>query len=411
MDIQKVAGLGDTDELVLTGADVKALTATIEAQAKEKAAVDAARGEAIVKVGTDREAPARKAKGVGLYLKALVDREYVEAEKISRDYANDIGSVTKANFNETTDAQGGFLAPSVWVDDIFATVEKAGYARRLAKIYPMTAKTHKLNRGGSVTAAMVAEESAPTPIDSASFFSQTTLTAKRAAAAFLTSRELLADATPAYYAYMTGELGRAIAALEDAQFFKGAGTGAEHTGLIGTSGVNTQYFGGASNSGKDTISEVSWKDLTRVLVSQNGTTLSNGTFVIPQTVFAYLMQETDGVSGRPIWNAQQPVDAAKYVGMEALAGNVFWTPIGRPAVIVPDALFPTTAVTTTHIIFGDFSKAFFGPREEAEVQTFRESYNGTALSGVNRIAVEVSERFGIAFPAPAEFTLIKTSTT
>lgn len=410
MNIDQLKSLGDADAVQVTGAEVKALAAELEKTAVEKALHEQAATTPIIKAGFDGEAETKKAKAIGKYLLANVDKNFGAAEQVLKDNVNILGTVQKANFNETTNAEGAFLVPSVWYNDIFSNVAKFGYARKLAKIFPMTAKTHKLNRGGSVTAGMVAEESAPTPADSSTFFAQTDLTAKRAAAAYLISRELLKDATPSVIEYMNMELGRAIAELEDTQFFKGSGSGANHTGLIGTSGVNVQYFGGASNSGKDTFAEVSWKDLTRVITANNSTVLQDGIFVIPQTIFMYLMQEVDGVSGRPIWNQLAPVDAAKYVGLEGL--TALWTPIGRPAVIVPDSLFPSSAVTTTGIIFGDFSKyGIFGTWEEAELRTFNESYNGTALSGVNRTAIEISERFGVAFPNPSAFTLIKTSTT
>lgn len=410
MDISKIEAVPDTDTLEMTGAEVKALVASAVEKAKHDAdfngGIPVNKG---VQVGKDNQAEQVKAKFIGEYILASDGLHHEKVMKMQSEQPAFFGSQVKTNINEGTGAQGQYLVPTIWENDIFQVVEDYGFARKLAKVIPMRSLTHNLNRGGSVTAAMVAEESAPTPLDTTSFFAQTALTAKRAAAAFLTSREALEDANPALMSFMNTELGRAIAQLEDEQFFNGAGTGANHTGLIGTSGVNVQYFGGASNSGKTAFSNVSWKDLTRVLAATNSRIINGGFFVVPQTIAMYLAQEVDSVSGRPIWDNQRPIDSLTGLGVSASA---WMTPIGKPMVVVPDGCFPSSAATKAGIIFGDFSKyGIFGDRSTLETQTFRESYNGTALSGVNRLAVEVSERFGVAFPAPAGFTLIKTSTT
>lgn len=370
-------------------------------------------GSGQVNRGVDREEKALQAKHIGQMLMHVKDKNILaldELRKSAPQWYRDENTVRRAYGTEGTSAQGGYLVPTFWEQQIFTTAEKYGFARALAKNYPMPGQTVKFNRGGSVTGGMVAEEAAPTPTDASSFFAQSTMTAKRSAAAFITSRELLADAQPAFIDYITNELARFMAQTEDTQFFIGSGSGANHTGIKTTSGTTVVYCGGASNSGKDTFAEVSWKDLYRLRLGLNTSVSANGMYVVPQTIFGYLIQETDS-NGRPIWDISAPVNFDQ-TGIGALAGNTYFTPGGKKMVVVPDGLFPSDAVTTMCGIYTDFSQyTFFGELQGLETQVFDQIYNDVALSGVNRIAIEVAERFGTCFPAPAAIGVLKTSTT
>lgn len=361
-----------------------------------------------ISVGKDRAEKAVKAKHIGQLLTAHLDKDFQKLDKLRSEAPQFYAQ--KAYATEGTDAQGGYLVPTFWADEIATTAEQYGFARALAKRVPMQSSTMKFNRGGSVTGGMVAEEAAPTAVDASSFFAQVTLTAKRSAAAFLTSRELLADAQPAYMDFITTELARFMAETEDIQFFTGSGSGANLSGIKTISGTTVTYCGGSSSSGKDTFAEISWTDLINLRLSLNTSVSANGIFVVPQTIFGYLLKEKDS-NNRPIFDLNAPVQFDQ-TGISALNGNMFLTPTGKKMVVVPDGLFPSTAVTTMCAIFTDFSRySIFGERQGLEIQTFKEMYNSIALSGVNRIALEISERFGIAFPAPAAIGILKTSTT
>jgi HK97 family phage major capsid protein len=361
-----------------------------------------------IKIGTDRNEPVVKAKHIGKMLLGITDRDHKVLDDLKKEAPQFY--TQKAYGTEGTSGQGGYLVPTFWSDEIANTAEQYGFARALAKRYPMQSNIAYFNRGGSVTGGMVAEESAPTPTDASTFFAQTTLTAKRAAAAFLTSRELLDDAQPAYMDYITKELARFMAETEDLQFFSGSGSGANLTGIKTVSGTTVVYCGGGSTSGKTAFANVSWKDLINLRLGLNTSVSANGVFVVPQTIFGYLLKEVDS-NGRPIFDMNAPVNFDS-TGISALNGNTYLTPTGKKMVVVPDGLFPSTGATTMCGIFTDFGQyTILGERSGLEVQTFKESYNGVALSGVNRLALEISERFGVAFPAPAAIGVLKTSTT
>ncbi len=357
------------------------------------------------------ESAAKEAKIVGKFIRAVMERDHASIEQLAKENPEWYPAPLRANFNETSTGQGAELVPAFWSDQIVGVAEVYGYARAIANLYPMSGKTEYLNRGGSTIAMMVGEQSAPTPIDSTSFFQQTSLIARVGAAAFLTTLELMKDAKPAFIQYMTRELGRAMAQLEDQQYFNGDGTGNNHTGLINTAGVTVSYLGNASNSTKTSFEKITWKDLFRLMLTVPMSLATGAIFVVPQTVFGYLVMETD-TSNRPIWNFQNPPNVGGVQGIGPLGSSTFWTPFGKPLVVVPDGCFPSSAAGKACAIYGDHKQfGYFGELEGMGMETYRENYNGVALSGVRRIAIETSQRFGIAFPAPSAFGVLKTSLT
>lgn len=334
-----------------------------------------------------------------------------QADEIARRANEKFGTETRANFNTGTSSQGGAAVPQFWVDEIQSYADTFGYARAMAKIYPMRGKIENLTSSGGFTGAVVAEGSGLTLTDSANFFTATQLVAKKIVAGAIVSEEQLQDATPAFLDYVVNGLGRALAETEDKQFFNGNGSGANFTGLIGTSGTTVSYQGGSSTSGKDTFAEISWKDLINLRLSINSGVGANGSFVVPQTVFGFLMKETDSVNGRPIFDMVKPMDVPS-IGMTALEGNTYVSITGRPLHVVPDSLFPTSAVTTASAIYADFAQfTVMGIREDIAVNEYKEYFGATGLGGTHQKGIEVVERVAFAFPAPSAIGILKTSTT
>lgn len=360
-----------------------------------------------VKIKADHDARYDKARVVADYIQAIHKGREGVADDIAR--AANQKYVTRANFNTGTASQGGSAVPQFWVEEIMSFADKFGYARALAKIYPMRGKTENLTSSGAFTGAVVAEGSGLTLTDSTNFFTSTAMTAKKLVAGAIVSEEQLQDATPAFLDYVVNGLGRALAETEDKQFFNGNGTAPNFTGLIGTSGTTVSYQGGSSTSGKDTFAEISWKDLINLRLSINSSVGANGVFVVPQSVFGYLMKETDSVNGRPIFDMVKPLDVPA-IGMTALEGNTYVSITGRPLHVVPDALFPTSAASTASAIYCDFSQfTVMGIREDITINEYKEYFGATGLGGTHQKGIEVVERVAFAFPAPSAIGILKTS--
>ena len=361
----------------------------------------------LVSIKADHDSRREQARIVADYILAKHQGRDGQAEDIARAANNKY--ITRANFNTGTSAQGGAAVPQFWVEEIMSFADQFGYARALAKIYPMRGKTENLVSSGAFTGAVVAEGSGLTLTDSASFFTATAMTARKLVAGAIVSEEQLQDATPAFLDYVVNGLGRALAETEDKQFFNGNGTAPNFTGITGLAGTTVVRQGGSDSSGKDTFAEISWTDLWNLRLGVNSGVGANGVFVVPQSVFGYLMKETGG--SRPIFDMVRPIEITS-IGLTALQGNTYFTPTGRPMHVVPDSLFPTTAANTASAFYADFNQfTVMGVREDVTVNEYKEYFGATGLGGTHQKGIEVVERVAFAFPAPSAIGVLKTSTT
>lgn len=361
-----------------------------------------------VKVKAEHDTKRDQARIMAEYITLKQKGDHTAANEVARK-ANE-KYITRANFNSGTTAQGGAVVPAFWVEEIMNYADRFGYARALAKIYPMRGNKEYLASSGNFTAAVVAEGSGLTVTDSSNFFTQTTLAAKKIVGGAILSIEQLEDATPAFLDYVVNGLGRAIAGKEDEQFFNGDGNSPNFTGALNISGATVSYLGGANNSGKTAFSAISWTDLVNLRLSLNSTVGANGVFVVPQSVFGYILKEQDQ-QDRPIWNQLQPMDVPA-LGLTALEGNTYVTPFGRPMHVVPDSLFPSSAAAKGCALYADFSQfSVLGIREDIAVNEYTEYFGATGIGGTHQKGIEVVERIGIAFPAPTAIGVLKTSAT
>ena len=352
-----------------------------------------------VRIKADHDSRRDQARVIADYILAVHKGREGAADDIARK-ANE-RYLTRANFNTGTSNQGGAAVPQFWIEEIMSFADRFGYARALAKIYPMRGKTENLVSSGAFTGAVVAEGSGLTLTDSTSFFTATAMTAKKIVAGAIVSEEQLQDATPAFLDYVINGLGRALAETEDKQFFNGNGSSPNFTGLTGTSGL--------TSSGKDTFGEISWTDLWNLRLGLNSGVGANGAFVVPQSVFGFLMKETGG--SRPIFDMVRPIEIAS-IGLTALEGNSYFTPTGRPMHVVPDSLFPTSAANTASAFYADWNQfTVMGIREDVSVNEYTEYFGATGLGGTHQKGIEVVERVAFAFPAPSAIGVLKTSTT
>jgi HK97 family phage major capsid protein len=360
-----------------------------------------------VQIKADHDSRREQARVVSDYILAIHKGREGAADEIARK-ANE-KYLTRANFNTGTSSQGGAAVPQFWIEEIMNFADQFGYARALAKIYPMRGKTENLVSSGAFTGAVVAEGSGLTLTDSTNFFTATAMTAKKIVAGAIVSEEQLQDATPAFLDYIINGLGRALAETEDKQFFNGDGNSPNFTGLTGISGTTTVRQGGANNSGKTAFSNISWTDLWNLRLGVNSGVGANGVFVVPQSVFGFLMKETAG--SRPVYDQVRPMEITS-IGLSALSNNTYFTPTGRPMHVVPDSLFPTTAANTASAFYADFAQfSVMGIREDVSVNEYKEYFGATGLGGTHQKGIEVVERVAFAFPAPSAIGVLKTSTT
>jgi HK97 family phage major capsid protein len=150
----------------------------------------------------------------------------------------------KAALQEDTDAEGGFLVPTVTEAMIGVLLKEAAVVRRAGPtIIQMTTKTHTLPTGSDFTGGWVTEEGTIADAAPASPFGSGNLVAKKRAGIVTASLELLQDNIVALMDFIMSRLVEDNGRAEDAQALEGDGT--VFTGLFSASGVNSVAGGGA----------------------------------------------------------------------------------------------------------------------------------------------------------------------
>jgi len=367
----------------------------------------------------DRDAQIELAQNSIKFFMALRYKNYNEAERL---YKNDsqFSVINKTdNFNEGTGAEGGYLVPQYWYDQVITNVEKYGWLRKLGRKFPMAGQ--KLNiptASGALTASWVGELTAATQQDATNFFGQLVLTAAVAQACQIISLEELADTNVALIQYLSERTGIDIARLEDIQLFMGTGAGVgsgqPFTGIDHATGVNTNYFGGSAGSGKTAFSNISWTDIITMVEAVNPQAQGgNAGLFVSQPVFSALLKEKDS-NGRPIQNFMTPPNFAETQGIGApktyMANGTPVYVIGTDPTGQTAPLPTTSAANTLAAVYGDISRfAAYGIRQDMTVRTFDESYNGFDLAGKRAIALVSYERIGIGITQGNAFSILKTS--
>lgn len=352
--------------------------------------------------GSSRSEKAEAMRHFGRVAKAIIRKDNASYNKEIDQYPE--WYLQKAAFSEAANGEGLYLAPSVWSDLIFSNVERYGFARKLANVIPMPARDVKFNTGaGAVTVAWPGNNTAPTPHDATSHFTQTSLTASTMAAAAIIQKELDEDGLASLYDYLVMRYGKAIAKEEDLQFFNG--TGSPFTGIVGTVTTNIVYQGNAIGSGKTLFDNVSWTDMVNLKNKVNPDIQTDGVYVVSQTVFGFLQKEVDD-NHRPIFNHESPRPNQNNTGIDQAP----WIYNGSPLWVVGNAVLPTSAASRVSAVFGDFqNEAIFGVRRDVTLETFDQAYGGVDLAGQRQVALQVTERVAIAFPDETAFAVLKTS--
>lgn len=337
------------------------------------------------------------------FLRGVMTRD---VKRIERAYP---GYMEKANFNETTNAQGAYVVPEEWFNEIFSAVDEYGFAPRLFRQTTISKKTLHMHGRGTIAASFVAEGAAVTAHDASDFYSRTDVTAKLLKVAVKMTEEWGEDVDPYVINDITEEMSRALAQeLDRVAFVGNTGSGDAFTGILNAVTSNVVYMGGANNSGKTAFSNISWTDLAP-LISAVPSYRGNRMFIASDTVFQNLRTETAGASDKtPIWNRTAPMGMAGARGLEGLEGNTYWTPLDFPMIVVPDAVWNSSAANKAAVVFGDYSKyAVIGTRKQVTSKFFDQYYDG-ALNGQTEV-IELSQRVAVAFPKEDAFAVLKTA--
>jgi HK97 family phage major capsid protein len=199
----------------------------------------------------------------------------------------------KAALQEDTDAEGGYLVPTVLESEIGRVIKDFSVVRAAGPtIIPMTTKTHQLpTLANDFTVTLESEEATINDSAPATPFAQGSLTAKKFAGLVTVSEELIEDNVVALMDFVMTHLLELIAILEDTQALEGDGAGVNFTGLFSAAGV-TDVPGGSDAL---TIGEI----VSLIYGSDVWGSIVNGIIWAHPRILRDAFQLTTGATGTP----------------------------------------------------------------------------------------------------------------
>lgn len=286
----------------------------------------------------------------------------VKTGRASDEYHTDFGCILRGRqpvhnvMSTGVDADGGYLVPATFENQLISMLNEANVLRSLAKVISTTAP-HKIALAVTGTEAVWIAENASVP-NQTPVFGQKVLDAYKLTNLVKVSTELIADSMFSIEDYLISEYARAFGAAEEQAFCVGTGSG-QPTGLFTEAG-GAQI--GLTTGGAGTITLDNVLDLVYSLKSPYR---RNASFLMNDTTVAALRKLKDS-NGVYLW---QP--SAQAGEPDRLAGYPLHTSPYAPAVAA--SAFP--------IAFGDFKSYWVADRMDRTVQRLNELYAGNAQVG------------------------------
>jgi HK97 family phage major capsid protein len=336
------------------------------------------------------------------FFQALANNDTSELRSLAASYEPEYIKLLAPSV-ESSNPSGGYLVPPEFYADVIFLLNEFGFARKhCAQVAMRTNQLNVSTLSGKPSVAWT-DENTTIPASKPTF-GRLTLTAKKLAAIYPVSNELLADANIDVYETVLRIFANVFAQEEDVQVFRG--TGAPFTGILGTAGVTLSYQGGTSTSGKTKYTDITFDDLI-ALVQSIGPSYQRGAAIfMEQNTLTELLKRKDA-SSRYLWDLTSAIlpDVSNGQGL-AGRGLSFR---GFPIVVLPNGVLISTYDANPHpsspfVIFGNLKTAgcWFGTHGAMDV---RISHDATA-DGVNAFTndlqmMRMTERvaFGVAQPS------------
>lgn len=241
----------------------------------------------------------------------LIESKQKAADFIRAVYAGDLATV-KA-LSEGTPADGGYMVPEYFSNEVLRLIPVYGVARKNARVIPVQGLTTHFPTADAVTAYRVGEKSAITA--SKPTIGQVTLTVKKIGVMVPMSNELLADANVNTIDLIIRLVAEAFAKYEDEWAFLGKMAG---EGIFQDTDVALLTLA----SGKDAFEDVDYDDLLYAMNKLDESALSGAKWYMSFSVFnalrekkysagtaSYILQEPGNGQPATIWNI--PVEFVK----------------------------------------------------------------------------------------------------
>lgn len=234
----------------------------------------------------------------------VLESKQKAAEFIKAVFAGDLATV-KA-LSEGTPADGGYMVPEYFLNEVIRLIPEYGVARKDARVIQVQGLTTHFPTADAVTAYRVGEKTAIT--SSQPTIGQVTLTVKKIGVMVPMANELLADANVNTIDLIIRLVAEAFAKYEDEWAFLGKTAG---EGIFQDTAVALLNLA----SGKNTFAEVDFDDLLSAMNLLDESALSGAKWYMSMSVFnalrklknssgtnSYILQEPGAGQPATLWN-------------------------------------------------------------------------------------------------------------
>lgn len=375
-------------------------------QLKQLATGGALSGSAMPKINADKD----KIQKTFRFFHAIAENDRAELRQIMSSYEPEYVKVLAPQV-EGTNSAGGYLVPPEFYSDVLMLLNQYGFARKHCMQIQMRSNVLNVSTlTGKPTVQWTDENNTITA--SKGTFGRLTLTAKKLAAIYPISNELLQDANIDVYNTILKIFVEVFTQEEDVQVFRG--TGAPFTGILGTSGTTATYLGGSSTSGKLAYSDIELDDLTNLVQSVSVAQQRGASIFMDQNTLTELLKKKDS-SGRYLWDLTHS-DAPQVNGVNGLHGTGL-SFRGYPVVSMPSGVLLATYDTDPHadtpfVIFGNLRNAgcWLGNHGGMETRISHDATADTVNAFTNDLQLlRMTERIAFGVGQPGYIAVLKTA--
>jgi HK97 family phage major capsid protein len=365
-------------------------------------------GEALNKVTAQKA----KIKQTFEFFRALDDNDRMKLREITASYNPEYVAVLAPQV-EGTNSAGGFLVPPEFYADVLFLLNQYGFARQYCSQIQM--RTNVLNVStltGKPTVQWTDENTTITA--SKGTFGRLTLTAKKLAAIYPISNELLADANIDVYRTILAIFVEVFSQEEDIQVFRGDGT--PFTGILNVANTTEVYQGGASNSGLLGYDEITLDDLTNLIQALPPAQQRGATIFIDQNVLTVLLKLKDS-QGRYLLDHDFSSKTPTVDGANGLDATGRWSFRGYPVVSMPSGILieeydAADHADTPHVIFGNLQSAgcWLGMHGGMEARISHDATADSVNAFTNDLQLlRMTERIAFGVGQPSYIAILKTA--
>ena len=265
------------------------------------------------------------------FFSALASNDHAELRTIQSSYSPEYIKTLSPQL-ESSGSAGGYLVPEEFYADVIYLLNEFGFGRKYCATVGMKSNVLNVSTLAGKPSVAWTDENA-TITSSAATFGRLTLTAKKLAAIYPISNELLQDANIDIYSTIVRIFANVFAQEEDTQVFRGSGS--PFTGILSTSGVIATSLGGSTSSGKTKYTDIVFDDLINLIQSLSPAQQRGASLFIEQNTLTDLLKRKDS-NNRYLWELTSAVNPIVTNTQGLTAANLSFR--GFPIVVMPNGI-------------------------------------------------------------------------